>query len=62
MRELPQRDPVEVYVVGVEPLEGQGPELRMLEAARVQNPNDTPIEYSGVSVSMDIEAVRSRAA
>jgi LEA14-like dessication related protein len=52
---MPQRDPVEVYVVGVEPLEGEGLELRMLIKVRVQNPNDTPIEYDGVAVSMDVQ-------
>jgi LEA14-like dessication related protein len=52
---LQQRDPVQVYVVGVEPLQGEGLELRMLIKVRVQNPNDTPIEYNGVSVSMDVQ-------
>lgn len=51
---LTARDPVEAYVVGVEPLQGAGLELRMLVKLRVQNPNDAPIEYSGVSVSMDV--------
>ncbi len=52
---MPQRDPVEVYVVGIEPLQGEGLELRMLIKVRVQNPNDTPIEYDGVAVSMDVQ-------
>jgi len=52
---LPQRDPVEVYVVGVEPLPGEGLELRMNIKLRVQNPNDAPIEYDGVAVSMDVQ-------
>jgi LEA14-like dessication related protein len=52
---MPQRDPVEVYVVGVEPLQGEGLELRMLIKVRVQNPNDTPIQYDGVAVSMDVQ-------
>lgn len=52
---LPRRDPVQVYVVGVEPLQGQGLELRMLVKLRVQNPNETPIEYDGVAVTMDVE-------
>jgi LEA14-like dessication related protein len=53
--DMPQRDPVEVYVVGVEPLQGEGLELRMLIKVRVQNPNDAPIEYDGVAVSMDVQ-------
>jgi LEA14-like dessication related protein len=52
---MQQRDPVQVYVAGVEPLQGEGLEFRMLIKVRVQNPNDTPIEYNGVSVSMDVQ-------
>lgn len=52
---VPQRDPVQVYVVGIEPLQGQGLELRMLVKLRVQNPNDAPIQYDGVAISMDVE-------
>jgi len=52
---MPHRDPVEVYVVGVEPLQGEGLELRMSVKLRVQNPNDTPIEYSGVAITMDVD-------
>jgi LEA14-like dessication related protein len=52
---LSGNDPVQVYVVGVEPLQGQGLELRMLVKLRVQNPNDTPIEYNGVSVAMEVQ-------
>ena len=52
---MPQRDPIEVYVVGVEPLQGEGLELRMLIKVRVQNPNDTAIDYDGVAVSMDVQ-------
>jgi LEA14-like dessication related protein len=49
------REPVQVYVVGVEPLEGQGLELRMLVKLRVQNPNDTPIDYDGISIAMNVQ-------
>ena len=52
---LPQREPVQVYVVGIEPLPGQGLELRMMVKLRVQNPNDAPIAYDGVSIAMDVE-------
>ncbi|HEY8538891.1 MAG TPA: LEA type 2 family protein [Steroidobacteraceae bacterium] len=52
---LGAREPVQVYVVGVEPLQGEGLELRMLVKLRVQNPNDTPIDYSGVSISMGVQ-------
>jgi hypothetical protein len=47
---MTRRDHVEAYVVGIEPLQGAGLELRMLVRLRVQNPNDAPIHYNGVSV------------
>ncbi|MDY6948336.1 MAG: LEA type 2 family protein [Pseudomonadota bacterium] len=51
---LQGRDPLNVTVAGIEPLQGQGLELRMLVKLRVQNPNDTPVEYDGVAVEMDV--------
>lgn len=52
---LQSRDPLQVTVAGVEPLEGQGMELRLLVKLRVQNPNDAPVEYNGVAVEMDVQ-------
>lgn len=49
-----QRDPVQVQVVGVEPLEGEGFELRLLCKLRVQNPNDAPIEFNGVYLELEV--------
>jgi LEA14-like dessication related protein len=46
------REPLQVTVLGVEPQESQGLELRMLVKLRVQNPNDAAIEYNGVSLEM----------
>jgi LEA14-like dessication related protein len=51
---LPGHDPVQVQVVGVEPLEGEGLELRFLCKLRVQNPNDTPISYDGVYIELEV--------
>jgi LEA14-like dessication related protein len=51
-------DPPKVDVVGVQPLAGQGMELRMLVRLRVLNPNDTPIEYDGLFVEMDVRGKR----
>lgn len=51
---LPGRDPVQVQVVGVEPLDGEGFELRFLCKLRVQNPNDTPIVYDGVYLDLEV--------
>src|SRR5262245_28448959 len=52
---LEGRDPVQVTVAGIEPLEGEGLEVRMLVKLRVQNPNDTPVDYSGVYVKLDVQ-------
>src|SRR5262245_23995663 len=49
------RDPLQVTVAGIEPLQGQGLELRMNVKLRVQNPNDAPVEYNGVAVQMDVQ-------
>ena len=38
-------DPLRVQVVGLEPLEGPGMELRFAAKLRVQNPNEAPIDY-----------------
>jgi LEA14-like dessication related protein len=51
-------DPPKVDVVGVQPLAGQGMELRMLVKLRVLNPNDTPIDYDGLFVEMDVRGKR----
>lgn len=52
---LARHDPVQVYVVGIEPMQGEGLELRMLVKLRVQNPNDTPIQYDGIYVDLDVQ-------
>lgn len=52
---LPQKDPLQVTVAGIEPLQGEGLELRMLVRLRVQNPNDAPFEFDGVSVTLDVQ-------
>jgi LEA14-like dessication related protein len=49
------REPPQVNVAGFEPLEGQGLEVRLNVKLRVQNPNDTPIDYNGVSVQMNVQ-------
>jgi LEA14-like dessication related protein len=52
---MPQKDPLQVTVAGIEPLQGEGLELRMLVRLRVQNPNDAPFEFDGVSVTLDVQ-------
>ena len=51
---LPYRDPVKVNVVGIEPLQGEGMEVRFTVKIRVQNPNDINLTYSGVALDLDI--------
>ena len=51
---LPAGDPLQVTVAGIEPLQGEGLELRMLVKLRVQNPNDTPVDFNGVYVKLDV--------
>jgi LEA14-like dessication related protein len=48
-------DPVNVSVAGIEPLQGEGLELRMLVKLRVQNPNDVVVPFKGASVRMDVQ-------
>jgi LEA14-like dessication related protein len=52
---LQRTDPLQVTVAGIEPMQGQGMELRMLVKLRIQNPNDAPIDYNGVSVEIDVQ-------
>lgn len=52
---LQNKDPLQVTVAGIEPLQGQGFELRLNVKLRVQNPNDTPVEFNGVAVEMNVQ-------
>jgi len=52
---LPQRDPLQVTVAGVQSLPGEGMELRLLFKLRVQNPNDDPIEVTGSYVELEVQ-------
>lgn len=55
---LAGREPVEVIVAGIEPIEGQGMEARMLVKLRVQNPNDQALRFNGIFVRLDVEGRR----
>jgi len=55
---LQPREPLQVVMVGIEPLQGEGLELRMLVRLRIQNPNDLPLDFNGVSVRMDVQGKR----
>jgi LEA14-like dessication related protein len=51
-------EPVQVSVVGMEPITGEGMEARFLLKLRVQNPNDRPVDFDGVSVELDVRGMR----
>jgi len=51
---MPGREPVQVTVADIESIPGQDLEVRMLVKLRVQNPNDTPIEYNGVYLKLEV--------
>ncbi|MCF4997902.1 hypothetical protein GIW70_15260 [Pseudomonas syringae] len=51
---FPHRDPVNINVVGIEPLPSQELEVRFAIKLRVQNPNDTAIDYNGIALDLDV--------
>lgn len=55
---LQPRQAIEAIVVAVEPLKGESLELRMLVKLRIQNPNELPLDYNGVSLEMDVQGKR----
>ncbi|WP_321963315.1 LEA type 2 family protein [Paraburkholderia sp. J7] len=48
------KDALQVSVAGLEPLQGEGMEVRFNVKLRIQNPNDAPVEFSGVSLQLDL--------
>ena len=50
----PHSDPLSVNVAGVEPLEGEGFELRLAVKVRITNPNDAPVDYNGVALTLEL--------
>lgn len=54
---LPGGDPLQVSLVGVEPLPGEGMEARMAVKLRIQNPNDTPVDYDGVALTLELRGL-----
>jgi LEA14-like dessication related protein len=55
---LALQEPLNVNLVGLEPIEGQGMEARFAATVRVQNPNETPIDFNGVSITLDVRGER----
>jgi LEA14-like dessication related protein len=52
---MPHHDPLNVSVASIESLPGEGMELRLLVKLRVQNPNDTPVDFDGVALNLDVQ-------
>ena len=51
---FPNRDPLHINVVGIEPLQSQELEVRFAVKLRVQNPNETAIAYNGVALDLEV--------
>ena len=52
------RDPLNVQVAGIQPLQGEGLEARFLVKLRLQNPNEGAIDYSGVALDLEVNGRR----
>lgn len=55
---LPQYDPLSIDVAGIDPLPSEGLELRLAVRIRIQNPNDSIIEYNGAALDLDLNGRR----
>ena len=51
---LLDRETVRVNVVGLAPLPGEAMEARLALKLRVQNPTESPLDYDGISVELDL--------
>lgn len=51
---LSGHDPLNVNLVGIDPLPGEGLEMRFALKLRVQNPNDRPMEYDGIALALEV--------
>jgi hypothetical protein len=51
-------EPIDVILAGIEPLPGEGMEVRFALKLRVQNPNDRPIDYDGVQVELEVRGAQ----
>lgn len=53
----PGTDPLQVSVAGIESLPGEGLEARMAVKLRIQNPNDAPVNYDGVALTIELRGL-----
>jgi LEA14-like dessication related protein len=54
---LAGKDPLRVTLAGVESLPGQGMELRLGVKLRIQNPNETPVDFHGAAVWLELRGM-----
>ncbi|WP_060508775.1 LEA type 2 family protein [Pseudomonas sp. NBRC 111124] len=47
-------DPINISVIGIEPLPGQELEMRMAVKMRVLNPNESAIDYKGIALNLEV--------
>lgn len=51
---LSERDPLHIALAGLEPLPGEGLEVRFAVKLRVQNPNDSAVDFDGVALELEV--------
>jgi hypothetical protein len=51
---LVPHDPLRIDLAGLEPLPAQGLEMRFEVLLRIQNPNDSAIDYDGIALELDV--------
>ena len=50
-------DPLRVTLAGIEPLPGQGMEMRLAVKLRVQNPNDAAVDFDGAALTLEVRGM-----
>lgn len=51
---FPGSEPLRVTLAAMTPMPGEGMEVRLRLKLRVQNPDETPVDYQGISVTLDL--------
>ncbi len=52
---LSYREPVRISIAGIDPLPSEGLEARFAVTLRVQNPNETALDFDGVFIDLELE-------
>jgi LEA14-like dessication related protein len=47
-------DPLNVTLAGIDSLPGEGMEVRMAVKLRLQNPNESPVNFDGVALTLEL--------